>query len=248
MSSLRHFLVLALIACSSAPAEAPPRAPTATRMGVHGMVLFGGPRQFLSHLPMYHPPHDAQLVLEVRTAGDGLPAAFSDQLYTIEPERFGLDSLRDGTRTRFTATVYRGNFEQGGVPIARGVAFEVVRVVLDRPLAAGDAIAAAPEYLALGQRGAVALVHLLGGAPGFDHVVTARLDGDGLTDDQLARGVRVSLPGAGNTPETRAGAGAVAGTVDGRPVSLTITAELSCLVGPDFTEPCPPTQRGAPTR
>ena len=243
MSPLRHLLLIALAACA-APRTA---APTATRMGVHGMVLFGGDRLFLSHIPMFHAPHDAQLVLEVRAAGDGLPASFSDGLHTIEPERFGLDSLRDGTRTRFTATVYRGNFEQGGAPVARGVAFEVVRVVLDRPLVSSDAIAPAPEYLALGRRDALALVHLLGGAPGFDHVVTARIDGDGPTDDELARGVRVSLP-AGNAPETRLDAGVVTASVHGRPVSLMITTELSCLIGPDFTAPCPPTQRGTPTR
>ncbi len=37
------------------------------RMGLHGMLLFGGLEGlYASHLPMFHTPHDVQLLLRIR--------------------------------------------------------------------------------------------------------------------------------------------------------------------------------------
>jgi hypothetical protein len=242
-------MLASLVASASLLACAAPRsaetvsvpAAAATRMGVHGMVLFGDGPTFVSHLPMFHAPHDVQLVAEVRLAApEALPASFSGELYTIEPERFSLDELRDGRRTRFAATVYRGNFEQGGQPVARDVTVHVVRIVVDAALDGARPTAAIPDYLALGRADAATLVHVLGGAPGFDHVVTARWESNAPSPDALARGVRLSVPGMSNLPEARLAAGRQADVVvEGRPSTLTVTRELSCLVGPDFTAACP---------
>ncbi len=43
--------------------------------GFHGMVLVGQRRAYLSHLPMFHSPHDYQAVFEVSLGPtDGVPA------------------------------------------------------------------------------------------------------------------------------------------------------------------------------
>jgi hypothetical protein len=53
-------LSLAFLAAASARADAP---------AVHGMVLFGGKQAaYVSHLPMFHAPHDRQLILKVALA------------------------------------------------------------------------------------------------------------------------------------------------------------------------------------
>jgi hypothetical protein len=37
---------------------------------VHGMLVVGEGQLFLSHLPMFHAPHDYQIIMEVRLRGD----------------------------------------------------------------------------------------------------------------------------------------------------------------------------------
>ena len=45
---------------------------------VHNMALVGGHRVFLSHLPMFMSPHDAQVIVEAKFVKDGKNA---DALY-----------------------------------------------------------------------------------------------------------------------------------------------------------------------
>ena len=72
--------------------------------GRHNMFAFGRDTMFLSHLPMFMAPHDAQLILEValeNADGSSLQAAWSrerethsdDRLYTMMPEKFALSTL-----------------------------------------------------------------------------------------------------------------------------------------------------------
>ena len=37
----------------------------ASEPAFHGMVLFGNKTHYISHLPMYHSPHDYQVVAQV---------------------------------------------------------------------------------------------------------------------------------------------------------------------------------------
>src|SRR5262245_41628455 len=55
---------------------------------VHGMAMIGESRVFLSHLPMFHRPHDYQVLLEVELSAElrDVPAA----LHTFVPDPFEL--------------------------------------------------------------------------------------------------------------------------------------------------------------
>ncbi|HYO53014.1 hypothetical protein [Archangium sp.] len=221
-----------------APAEPARPAAAAHRMGTHGMVLFGsGKRLFLSHIPMFHRPHDVQLLASVSLAHPELPAGrdFSDGTYTLEPERFDLDALAQGKLKQFRATVHRGNFEGGGTPLHRDVTVRVEKVeqvrLLDRQ---------APElpelrYWVVGSGKEAWLVHALSRAPDFDQVVKVSLDKPlprKGTDLPVLR-----FPGRKNLLDERLEAGErlTATGEDGQPVRLTIQREHSLLKGPDFT-------------
>lgn len=110
------------------------------RMGVHGMVLFGG-REGLhgSHMPMFHSPHDLQVVVRLRAADAHLDQMLrqalsaSSGLWSIAPERFDLNRAEPGHADplrQFRADVFEGHFERGGVRRKESVAFDVDQVLL----------------------------------------------------------------------------------------------------------------------
>src|SRR3954468_1182924 len=99
---------------------------------VHNMALVGGHRVFLSHLPMFMSPHDAQVIVEAKFVRDGKNADalyFADHarnpslsFYTVKPESFAIRELFQAEparplRTSFNATVFRGHLEKGGTTV-----------------------------------------------------------------------------------------------------------------------------------
>ena len=145
--------------------------------GVHGMVLFGGrDGLYASHLPMFYPPHDVQVVLKVRFADAALDRAMRARLdgrtalWTLAPERFALHRLAPGATqplTGFAADVVEGHFEQGGTALHRRARLEVEQVVLYRPLDAAPAVRTTSRYVPVGRY----LVKLIDSRPDFDHIV-----------------------------------------------------------------------------
>jgi hypothetical protein len=166
---MRVALVL-VFACGS---HTPP--PVAHAHGVHGMVVFGHDHLFASHLPLYHAPHDWQVILEV--APDAVVAAkwraeLGDApLVTFEPEPFDLirlapdaaDPLRE-----VAGTVYRGHFERGGTAWQK-VRLRVERVLLFRKVDP-HAATAKSDYFAFGDGAESYLVHAIGARPDVDEI------------------------------------------------------------------------------
>ncbi|GAA4599248.1 hypothetical protein BJY16_003009 [Actinoplanes octamycinicus] len=151
--------------------------------GRHGMLLVGADPIYLSHLPMYVCPHHFQVLLEAELpaaardtlAGDR--ARHGDGLYTFDPDEFPIAELepRDGVpaRTSLTGTVFRGHFERGGVPIAKGVPVAVRRVVWFRDVEQASASRGLP-YLCFGRGEQVYLAHEVTTRPNFDQVLAVR--------------------------------------------------------------------------
>lgn len=86
---------------------------------VHGMLIFGQQKTYLSHLPMFHSPHDYQAIFEVNLSDEAKTLYREDQkshpeetVYTWVPERFDL-STWPRSRRPILATLYRGHFERG---------------------------------------------------------------------------------------------------------------------------------------
>lgn len=181
-------------------------------VGRHGMLVFGEQVLYFSHLPMFHPPHNFQVLLEVRLGDEATQALFRDrrlhpaEIYTFDPEEFAIAELDPSgpVRPSIRGTLVHGHFERGGTPIATEATAEVVTVVhfgkldLDAPRPDGELM----EYLCFGRPGRLFLAHRIEGRPSFDHVVFARMvpgtvtnqAGTSLDEDVTTIGYEVAQP------------------------------------------------------
>ena len=199
-----HLLLLAsaLVLAPAARAQAP-----GPSMGEHGMLLFGGSDGlFLSHLPMFHRPHDTQVVLQVHVANRAHEEELRRQLaahpdmWTIVPEHFELDRLAPLARhpiRRFHADVVTGHFERGGKTVWQGDEFIVDRVIFDHRLAPTRAPGATLQYRVVDAGPGVQehfLVHWIATRPDADHVLRVMTPPDTRLPRQveLPRGASLS--------------------------------------------------------
>ncbi|XQF94061.1 hypothetical protein ACOBV9_22200 (plasmid) [Pseudoalteromonas espejiana] len=71
---MKHILLLFILLSSAALANTPPHNSHSTHkahsyVGFHGMALIlAGDKVLASHMPLYAPPHDYQIVYEVTTS------------------------------------------------------------------------------------------------------------------------------------------------------------------------------------
>lgn len=152
---------------------------------IHSMVLFGDRRTYVSHLALFEAPYDYQILLEVRLIAadaDGPDPAgvytadkgdSDETLYTIVPEAFEVEALKSGTSKkpfRFSAGVFRGHFERGGVNIL-DVDVEVVRVIHFRKLDPNAAPSKLFRAILVGEPPEQFAVHYVGGRPSFEQIV-----------------------------------------------------------------------------
>ena len=124
---IKHLFPLALIMLSlttSALAEQS-RINKSTGWGTHGMAVFGGhDGLYASHLPMFHAPHDSQVIIRFHLRDKSVEnqlrtqLAQKPELWTLEPEEFDLLRLAPGHAQplqQFNARFVQGHFERGGV-------------------------------------------------------------------------------------------------------------------------------------
>jgi hypothetical protein len=163
------FIFLALMAFES-KADIP---------STHGMVLFGDHQLYASHLPMFHAPHDYQLVTKIsiipwQTRVDVFKQyqqhkAEGETLFTLVPEKMDLTLVINGQKNQFVATVFAGHFEQGGTPIGT-VKVTVTQVIFTKKLNPKEA-QTKPEYFKFGNKDETYAVHIIKGKPSFDEIL-----------------------------------------------------------------------------
>ena len=194
-----------------AAGEAPPD------FGRHNMAVVGRDRVYLSHLPMFMPPHDAQLVLEAELERDGrsLMDAWreeraghpGDRLYTMFPEKFALSTLYrpdPPERQAFGATFFRGHLERGGetIPGLEDVTVNIRTVVYARRFGSADK-SDDLGYLLFGTGEERFLAHVIAAAPDFDQLLAVRVAGLDPDDTDGAQWVDVTILDRPNTAATR---------------------------------------------
>ena len=186
--------------------------------GRHNMFAFGRDTVFLSHLPMFMAPHDAQLILEValeNADGGSLQEVWSrereshsdERLYTMMPEKFSLSTLYvpdPPERGSFKARFFRGHLERGGeaIPELADVDVRITDVVyakrFDRTGRPDDL-----TYLLLGRGGELFLSHVISQPPDFDQILSVGLAGPHPDEEDLKAGIEVVFQGRANTAEAR---------------------------------------------
>ena len=197
-----HALALALLLVSFTASALPTRAPEPA--STHGMLVFGTSKIYLSHLPMYHRPHDRQVIFEVELDGPGAAAYLTSKqtsaetVYTIEPESFVLGDMIDDP-TSFKADLYRGHFERGGTKIADGVTVKITKVVAAWRLTATATRPANGSFFMIGNADEQFMLHTITAKPNFDQVmaVAARPELVALLAQQPM--VPVTINGASDT-------------------------------------------------
>jgi hypothetical protein len=196
-----------------------PHTPPTDKPSVHGMVLLGRERIFLSHLPMFHTPHNYQVILEVSLSKPGIDPQASyveDQqqtgtlLYTIAPEKFVLPELawpdlQTPKRRSFHAAIYRGHFEREGVPILEDVLFTVTRVIHFRKFDPNASALPALEYFFFGSPQELFLAHSITRAPDFDHLLPVQVASHPFREEALQQGIPVVFPDRPNVIAERLG-------------------------------------------
>jgi len=144
-------------------------------IGSHGMVLFNaGDTLLASHLPLYRPPHDYQLVYQL-----ALPAAAqqalltslrSGQQLTLLPQDFDLRQMIEGKVFHLSAAVYQGHFERNGRLWLDNVQVTFARQLYSRPLQQLT-VASAAHYDVINIADSHFLLHRIAAAPSFDQIL-----------------------------------------------------------------------------
>lgn len=177
MNPIRRITAGALLALCTLPL----RAADAT-YGNHGMALFGGQDGlYASHLPMFHAPHDFQVILQIHIADPATDAALrkrldgKDALWTIDPENFELSSLAPEARIprkAFTADLVQGHFERGGSTQYKAAKVVIDKVIVFRQLDGRPHEANLSRYMQIGSGTQRFLVKEIDSRPDFDHIVS----------------------------------------------------------------------------
>ena len=198
------------------------------------MMIVGNQHVFLSHLPMFASEHRFQLILDVDLARNKASRNnlyikdrkehSSVRMYTLEPsEIFVLARLFSGDDkarlTSFRGKIFRGHLERRGTPLSQltGIDVNVRRVVYAEEIGQprGPDRAKDLEYIVFGKGQDIFLAHRITQPPDFDQLLSIKISGSALTDDELNRGVMVTVPNRPNEPARRLRQGETA-TVQGR--------------------------------
>lgn len=165
----------------------------------HGMLLVGKSTLYLSHLPMFHSPHDYQVILEAQldTASQAayLKALGSsaETVYTIVPESFVLPDMINKPRP-FRAQLYQGHFERGGKVIALSVTVSIKQVLHFKKFNPADRHPLVGSYILFGNTKEQFLAHAITAKPDFDQIVSVEMEAPALQEMSRHRSLAVSFP------------------------------------------------------
>ncbi|WP_327085296.1 hypothetical protein OIE66_23380 [Nonomuraea sp. NBC_01738] len=153
--------------------------------GIHGMLLFGEGALYLSHLPMFHHPHNFHVLLEIDLGAAARGVLDADRkdpapLYTFLPDAFpiaGLDPAGGGpARDTLRGTLFRGHFERRGTRLAEDVEVRITNTPRfhEFPMSGSHAFDRTLTYQGFGHPGELYLAHDITARPDFDQVVRVR--------------------------------------------------------------------------
>jgi hypothetical protein len=143
---------------------------------IHGMLIFGKEKVYVSHLPMFHTPHNYQIILELGLTAKDKKKFVDDQLanpknvvYTLVPERFVLPDMVKSPKP-FKAVIYRGHFERGGSPISDSITVTIQQVVYNRRFDDAPKPLKTTNYLLFGNEKEQFATHFINKKPDFDDI------------------------------------------------------------------------------
>jgi hypothetical protein len=182
--ALKSILLCALGLLMAAPSAAQQASTHPAGWGGHGMAVFGGREGlYASHLPMFHAPHDAQVILKFHLQDASVDAALrtsladKPELWTLDPEPFDLHRLQPGHAEplmQFVARFVQGHFERGGLERYVGQTLIVDEVILFRRIAPTEKVHSEGRYLLIGKGSEYFLIKQIDRRPDFDIIVALK--------------------------------------------------------------------------
>jgi len=145
----------------------------------HGMLIFGDQVTYASHLPMFHAPHDYQLIMKLSmvSASRADTIGYYQQakqdgltLFTLLPEVLDLNELIDGSKTSFNAHLFSGHFERNGENLGL-VKVTVEKIVYSNKLEPIQELNPYHKYLMFGENGEYFAAHVIEEKPSFDAIL-----------------------------------------------------------------------------
>ncbi|MFZ6844012.1 hypothetical protein [Undibacterium sp. RuTC16W] len=178
--------------------------PHSPAYGLHGMLLFGNNEGlYASHLPMFHTPHDYQVVLQIRIANQQLDAQIKKdltqkiRLWTIEPEQFDITTLAPGANPalrQFKANIVSGHFEQGGKVRYKSITAIVERALIFRQLSPELHQSDTATYRQIGHGSHRFLLKEIDSRPDYDHVLAISTNARSSRQNILIKKSGISEP------------------------------------------------------
>ena len=156
----------------STPEELPPLDPA--YVGVHGMVLMNKASTiFAYHLPLYHKPHDVQLLYKLDVKNVALVHLVRDNdMVTIKPKPFNLQRLMRGEKIALEADIYIGHFERDGMLVYENMTLNFAKQLYMRKLDDISPSSNNQEYDVVSYRKNNKIyIHRIQQAPSFDHLI-----------------------------------------------------------------------------
>jgi hypothetical protein len=198
---------------------------------VHGMLVFGEGPVYVSHLPMFHRPHDYQVIWEVALSPSALAAYQksladfpSEAVYTLVPEPFDLADRIANPRAML-ATLYRGHFERGGTAITSELPTEIQQTIYSRKFSPSSKQPKDAAFLLFGSDKSLFLVHEIAAKPDFDQVLRVEASNAAGLLGRTRPYQAVSVPGQANAP-LKEGQVAKVQSALGLGASLTVSKEI----------------------
>lgn len=159
---------------------------THSRIGSHGMVLItDGIKLYASHLPLYHKPHDYQLLYQISTKHQSeiINQLQQHKTITILPDKFDLNILVQGQLLLVKGQIFDGHFERGGTPWLEKADFRFEKLIYKRALSTlavntqqvmdFDRIQTEEVQSSIGKTKAI-FIHKIGARPSFDLIIAGR--------------------------------------------------------------------------
>lgn len=161
--------------------------------GFHGMLFFGsGDTFYISHLPMFHKPHDYQAIVEVRL-NPAAKAKYNAELkakggyFTFAPNgTFVLPEVVTQKKP-ISGSLVQGHFERGGSPLT-DTDLELVRVVFYKKISEADKKPPKEKYVIFGKNGEYFMAHEVFERPNTDEIIP--LPKDYPLSDELKKDIK----------------------------------------------------------
>jgi hypothetical protein len=194
----------------------------------HGMLLFGQEKIYVSHLPMFGPPHNYQIIMEIELSAADKVTYLKDivenpktNYYTLAPEKFVLAEMVENPKP-FKADIFRNHFERAGHSlILQNVTVTIKQVIYKKRFDDAPASLKTSNYLLFGNDKEQYIAHLINKRPDFDDIrsVKAVLPKGKIITEMILNDKK-------NTPLSSKSQNVVGKTKDGKSLSLTLGKQL----------------------